>query len=152
MYCNICGSPVDDKDIFCRKCGNKLVAAPEEVVFNSSGYKLDTSDIDFGSAMREEGFFTGSKVESQEAQIEAKPYTLDTSEFVWDVHEFNKEERPKENVTVDWKLGKVIDLDEEEKRRMQAELDVQLQEEIAARKRAEAEAEAVTEAEEETEE
>lgn len=44
------------------------------------------------------------------------PYTLDTSEFVWDVYEFNSEHKTPEKVEVDWQRGIVTELGKDDEK------------------------------------
>ncbi|MBE6031103.1 MAG: zinc ribbon domain-containing protein [Clostridiales bacterium] len=50
---------------------------------------------------------------SEASEGAAKKKLIDTGEFVWDVHDFNKPARKVENVKVDWEKGTVIEENEE---------------------------------------
>lgn len=85
MYCSKCGKHIGDHDKFCSGCGSRII--PDE-----------------------EGMRLSSSHENGIAEERREPYTLDTSEFVWDVHEFQHEIRRPEDVKVDWEQGKVIEI------------------------------------------
>lgn len=50
---------------------------------------------------------------SEASEGAAKKKLIDTGEFVWDVHDFNKPARKVENVKVDWEKGTVIEENED---------------------------------------
>ena len=84
MYCSKCGKHIGDNDRFCSGCGSRIEKSEERMISDSS--------------------LSAEKTEEQHA-----PYTLDTSEFVWDVDEFRREHKIAEDVKVDWKQGIVTE-------------------------------------------
>lgn len=91
MYCSKCGKHIGDHDKFCSGCGSRIPETSEET----------------GLSFR----IGGGLGEEEEAP--AKPYTLDTSEFVWDVHEFHTKVQRPEDVRVDWERGTVTEIGKE---------------------------------------
>lgn len=81
MYCKKCGRELGNDDKFCSSCG-----AP-----------VTKEDIAAADA-------------AEDSAAKAK-VSKDTSEFVWNVHDF-KTQRRVENVTVDWEKGTVIEITE----------------------------------------
>lgn len=90
MYCSKCGKHIGDNDRFCSGCGSKIEPSGERMMENSS-YETGNTE-------------------------EYVPYTLDTSEFVWDVHEFNSEHKTPEKVEVDWQRGIVTELGKDDEK------------------------------------
>ncbi len=90
MYCSKCGKHIGDNDRFCSGCGSKIEPSGERMMENSS-YETGNTE-------------------------EYVPYTLDTSEFVWDVHEFNSEHKTPEKVEVDWQKGIVTELGKDDEK------------------------------------
>ena len=87
MYCSKCGKHIGDHDKFCSGCGSRVPEPPEETE-------------------------ASSRMRDGEA-APAEPYTLDTSEFVWDVHEFHTRVQRPEDVRVDWERGTVTEIGKE---------------------------------------
>ncbi|MCI8631032.1 MAG: zinc-ribbon domain-containing protein [Firmicutes bacterium] len=85
MYCSKCGKHISDNDRFCSGCGSKIEQPSGEGMIADSSY--DTGNAE-----------------------DRVPYTLDTSEFVWDVHEFRNGHKTPEEVKVDWQQGIVTEL------------------------------------------
>lgn len=90
MYCSKCGKHIGDNDRFCSGCGSKIEPSGERMMENSS-YETGNTE-------------------------EYVPYTLDTSEFVWDVYEFNSEHKTPEKVEVDWQRGIVTELGKDDEK------------------------------------
>lgn len=84
MYCSKCGKHIGDNDRFCSGCGSRIEKSEDRMISDSS--------------------LSAEKTEEQHA-----PYTLDTSEFVWDVDEFRREHKIAEDVKIDWKQGIVAE-------------------------------------------
>lgn len=102
MYCNKCGRAVRHDDIFCSHCGNKLQHLDlngfgnEEIVYNQIGVKEPAAEepmFGFNST-------TPAAPEPQEAEP-TRP-RIDTSEFVWDVRDFQPAPKRTEDYVVDW--------------------------------------------------
>ena len=79
MYCKKCGKEAREGDMYCSNCGAPLS--------NTENAAADSQSTDTSSGVK-------------------KP---DTSEFVWDVYDFNKPARKVENVRVDWEKGIVTE-------------------------------------------
>ena len=134
MYCSKCGNAVEENDRFCSECGNKLKKTMNSVVGTDQNVKQDNLDeeVIFNSAAAKIRM-TESETERKHAPMEyhlprtqneeksnglplnheaarkEEPHKIDTSEFVWNIHEFDKRENTPKEVIVDWKHGKVID-------------------------------------------
>lgn len=79
MYCKKCGRELGNDDRFCSSCGAPVTK--EDVIAADA---------------------------AEDSAANAK-ISKDTSEFVWNVHDF-KTQRKVENVTVDWEKGTVIEI------------------------------------------
>jgi len=82
--------------VYCKKCGKEL--HDEDRFCSNCGTPVVHETIE---------------EVSEASEGAAKKKLIDTGEFVWDVHDFNKPARKVENVKVDWEKGTVIEENEE---------------------------------------
>ncbi|MBQ9972209.1 MAG: zinc ribbon domain-containing protein [Firmicutes bacterium] len=82
--------------MYCKKCGKEL--HDEDRFCSNCGTPVVHETIEEVS-------------EASDGAVRKK--LIDTGEFVWDVHDFNKPARKVENVKVDWEKGTVIEETEE---------------------------------------
>lgn len=122
MFCSKCGKPVDEDDRFCWNCGRevkKVTLSPEREedpapsFFSSSAEKEVPAHAETASnsdrAVTEDGVTpTPSDSEPQDSA----PRRISTDEFVWNIHEFQRPAKKPDKIYVDWKSGKVIEVDE----------------------------------------
>lgn len=81
--------------MYCKKCGKEL--GKDDRFCSSCGTPVINEEVIYNSA------------DSNDGEVK---FSIDTSEFVWDVHDFTKPPRKVENVTVDWEKGTVTEIGE----------------------------------------
>ncbi len=107
MYCNKCGKAVRSDDVYCSFCGNKLNRlnydfGNEEIVYNMPsprGHREDRAKVPT--------MFKGSEIEKEiiepERENPVSPVSEKSSEFVWDVKDFEVPSNKTDAYAVDWK-------------------------------------------------